>query len=273
VLVAVLAILVSRGLVVFGLTYLHQVVSPERRVPVRYRSVMFWGGLRGAISLALALTLTDQMVGGTGIALELQFMTFGAVLFTLLVQGLTIERVIMALGLSNRPEHLKEQQRRQALVYASRAGRRELDRLRDDGILAGDVWRSMTQQYDEEITDRSILLRDHLERWQELEQQMVLQAREDVLIAERAAVTDIARRGLIEEDVNEELVRDLDNRVAAIQLLRARSNIAILHPLSRKDDEGPEDESGAEAPLADTGSETEANPSVAPDAPKAGGSK
>jgi CPA1 family monovalent cation:H+ antiporter len=226
VLVAVLAILVSRGLVVYGLTWLHQLVGARHPVPIKYRRVLFWGGLRGAISLALALTLTDEMVGGEGIAQELRFMTFGVVLFTLLVQGLTIERVIKALGLSKRPEQLREQQRRQALVYASRAGRRELDRLSEQGILAGDVWRSMTHQYDDEITERNISLRNHLEQWQELEQEMVLQAREDALVAERAAVIDAARRGLIAQDVNEELLEVLDNRLAAIQLIRESSSLA-----------------------------------------------
>jgi CPA1 family monovalent cation:H+ antiporter len=59
---------------------------------------MFWGGLRGAIGLALALSLTGIY------AAELQVMTFGVVLFTLLVQGVTIESLIKRLGLSSGEE-------------------------------------------------------------------------------------------------------------------------------------------------------------------------
>ena len=86
-----------------------------------YRHVMFWGGLRGAISLALALTLTGEVFGEV-FANELRVMTFGVVLFTLLVQGTTIETLIMRLGLAGKPEHLVEYQRRQAKLFTLRAG-------------------------------------------------------------------------------------------------------------------------------------------------------
>ncbi len=217
--VAVLAVLVSRAGVVYGLTWLHSTLGARHQVPVRYRCVMFWGGLRGAISLALALTLTDAVVGA-GVAEELQYMTFGVVLFTLLVQGLSIEPVIRALGLSERSDYMLEQQRHQALIYASHAARRELDRLLDDGMLAGDVWRSMAEVCTEELESRTLALRGHLDEYQELESEMVLQARADVLRAERAAITDASRRGLISEEVHDELVRAIDERAAALAVIR-----------------------------------------------------
>ncbi|HSN78121.1 MAG TPA: sodium:proton antiporter, partial [Anaerolineae bacterium] len=90
VVIAVLAILASRAIVVYGMTWLSS--RGHDPIPVRYRHVMFWGGLRGAVSLALALSLTGPRSG------DLQLMTFGVVLFTLLVQGLTIEPLIKRLG-------------------------------------------------------------------------------------------------------------------------------------------------------------------------------
>ncbi len=245
--VAVMAIIVSRAVVVYGLSWLHEAAGAANPLPLKYRRVLFWGGLRGAIGLALALTLTDDKVGGAGIAEELRFMTFGVVLFTLVVQGLTIERVIDALGLSDRPTQLKEQQKKQALIYAARAGRRELDRLSEDGILAGDVWRSMSEQCEDDISARNLALREHFDQWQELEQEMVLQARERVLRAERAAVADAGRRGLISEDVQEELVRDLDSRVAAILLIRDSSSYAFSAGDEPQSDDGEADAGEADA--------------------------
>ena len=91
--IAVIAILVSRAIVVYGMSALSSRVSQP--IPVKYRHVMFWGGLRGAVSLALALSLTGPF------SEDLKTMTFGVVLFTLVVQGLTIEPLIKRLGLSN----------------------------------------------------------------------------------------------------------------------------------------------------------------------------
>ncbi len=50
---------------------------------------------------------------------------------------------------------------------------------------------------------------------------MILQAREDTLRAERTSIGDMFRRGLISEEVYNELVRITDNRTAALKLILA----------------------------------------------------
>ncbi|MEO8072887.1 MAG: Na+/H+ antiporter, partial [Acidobacteriota bacterium] len=53
--IALAAVLLSRALVVYGVTALANLSS--NKISLAYRHVLFWGGLRGAISLALALSL------------------------------------------------------------------------------------------------------------------------------------------------------------------------------------------------------------------------
>ncbi|NTU78013.1 MAG: Na+/H+ antiporter, partial [Chloroflexales bacterium] len=104
--VAVTAVLVSRALVVYGLTWLSN--RRRGRVPLRYQHVQFWGGLRGAISLALALSLPASFADRDLVLV----MTFGVVLFTLLVQGTTMHRLLKHLGLVEREEAELEYERR-----------------------------------------------------------------------------------------------------------------------------------------------------------------
>ena len=52
--------------------------------------VIFWSGLRGAVSTALALSLPADFPNRT----QLQGITFGVVIFTLLVQATTAEVVV-----------------------------------------------------------------------------------------------------------------------------------------------------------------------------------
>ncbi len=216
ILVAVFAVLLARAIVVYSFTGIYNRITFRRLdVPRPYQHVMFWGGLRGAISLALVLTLGRDLFGAT-IAEELRVMTFGVVLFTILVQGTTIERLIDRLGLAGGSEQSKESQRRQANAYAKRAGLHELDRLHNEGILHQDIWEAMRSVYREELASATGALSDHLQVHPELEQEMYLQARDDVLKAERSAISDAASRGFISQDVYEHLIEDADTRLNAL---------------------------------------------------------
>lgn len=218
ILVAVAAVLVSRALIVYTLSFVHSLLDRKHQIPVPYRHIMFWGGLRGAISLALVLTLTGDIVG-VEVSEQLQVMTFGVVLFTLLVQGLTIEGLIKRLGLVKIFPHHDEQMRLQALVYAKRAGQYELQKLREQGILAPDLWDAMRVVYDIDIRSTRDDLAEHLRRYPELEQEMVLQARMDALRAERAAIRDAARRGLISAEIEAELFTNIDSRTEVLNVI------------------------------------------------------
>ena len=59
-------------------------------VPTGWLHVLFWAGLRGAVAVAMALSLPADIPQRA----LLQEITFGVVLFTLLVQGTTVGLVI-----------------------------------------------------------------------------------------------------------------------------------------------------------------------------------
>ncbi|MEZ4591102.1 MAG: Na+/H+ antiporter [Chloroflexota bacterium] len=226
IIVAVVAIILSRGLIIYTFGWVYGRFQPQNQIPLKFQHVMYWGGLRGAISLALALSI-ENAVFGSDVALELRVMTFGVVLFTLLGQGMTIEKLIQRLNLADKPPQRVELQRRQATLFAKWAGKHELDRLRDNGILFRDIWESMNQVYDEEILDKKADLRAHLQDFPELEQEMYLQAREDALNAERSAIGEASRRGLISNEVHDELLIELNNRVAALDLIKKNRGLDV----------------------------------------------
>jgi monovalent cation:H+ antiporter, CPA1 family len=95
---AVLAILSARALVVYVLLGgTARVVARGDRsiVPLGWLHILFWAGLRGAVSVALVLSLPADLPNRGLIAA----IVYGVVLFTLLVQGSTADVVIRrALG-------------------------------------------------------------------------------------------------------------------------------------------------------------------------------
>jgi CPA1 family monovalent cation:H+ antiporter len=92
--VAIVAVLVTRAIAVFGLGYLSNLLV-NSEIKWRDMIVLWWGGLRGSVSIALALSVPILIVGRD----EVINIVFGIVLFTLLVQGLTTKALVEKLGL------------------------------------------------------------------------------------------------------------------------------------------------------------------------------
>ncbi len=67
------------------------VLSIKKQFEKRTALIITWGGLRGGLSIALALNLPDSMGDGKGLILIL---TYAVVLFTILVQGLTLKKIV-----------------------------------------------------------------------------------------------------------------------------------------------------------------------------------
>jgi CPA1 family monovalent cation:H+ antiporter len=93
---AVVIVLIARAVVIYGVTPVINLVSKREPVDRPYQHVMFWGGLRGAIPLALVLGLPR----GFEYRPLLLDLTLGVVLFSLLVQGTTVGKLLQSLRLN-----------------------------------------------------------------------------------------------------------------------------------------------------------------------------
>ena len=94
-LLAVGAVLAGRALSVYLLVPVSNTLT--EKIPLRWQHVIVWGGLRGALALALALSLGSTFPDRT-LVLDL---TFGVVMFSILVQGLTVKPLLKVLGLAD----------------------------------------------------------------------------------------------------------------------------------------------------------------------------
>ncbi|HSP09041.1 MAG TPA: sodium:proton antiporter [Candidatus Dormibacteraeota bacterium] len=93
VLVAYLIVLLTRAVPVYSLLALAAWRGPA--IPWRWRHVTFWAGLRGALSVALALSVA----GAHGVDSRVSAVAYGVVLLSLLVQGALIAPVMRGLRL------------------------------------------------------------------------------------------------------------------------------------------------------------------------------
>lgn len=95
ILIATIAGLVARAIVVFGMLPLLAATKISPPVPTPFKTTMVWGGLRGAITLALALAVTENELIPTPVSQFVGIVATGFVLLTLLVNGTTLRAVVV----------------------------------------------------------------------------------------------------------------------------------------------------------------------------------
>ncbi len=99
ILITAAAAFVARAIILFAILPLLTVARLSPRVDTPYRLAILWGGLRGAVTLALALSVTESFGVPAEVKRQVGVVAVGFTLFTLVVQGVTLRRVIGWLGL------------------------------------------------------------------------------------------------------------------------------------------------------------------------------
>jgi monovalent cation:H+ antiporter, CPA1 family len=92
ILVVICIVLLSRGVSVYPLCLLF--LRSRRPISMPEQHVLWWGGLRGALALALALSLPQSAPLRDAIVVA----TFGVVVFSIVIQGLTMPPLLRRLG-------------------------------------------------------------------------------------------------------------------------------------------------------------------------------
>lgn len=90
----IVAILLARIVIVYALIPF----ASEKKLPIPFtwRHLLFWGGLRGSLCMAMALSLPSNFPEREMLVVT----TFGVALFTLLVSGLSMEPLVKVLKVS-----------------------------------------------------------------------------------------------------------------------------------------------------------------------------
>lgn len=90
--VAIVAVIIARAIAIYPIS---AIFSKSRwKIDSEHQHLMFWGGLRGALALALALGIPESVPYRS----EILTVTFGVVAFSVFAQGLTMTPLLSKLG-------------------------------------------------------------------------------------------------------------------------------------------------------------------------------
>jgi CPA1 family monovalent cation:H+ antiporter len=202
---AILAVLAARGIVVYGLGWLvNRLVEP---IPLNWQHVLSWGGLRGAISLALALSLPAALGSERE---KLLVMAFGVVLFTLLVQSTSMSSLIRWLHIITRSEAQVEYEMRHARLASLRIADAHLDRMHSEGLLSTNAREKLEQFTRNRAESLATAMRELLQADPALEAEEMETGWRELLRAQRSALLDLRRDGVISEEAFEGLAAEVN---------------------------------------------------------------
>ncbi|WP_010137801.1 cation:proton antiporter [Oceanicola sp. S124] len=150
--VVILAAIAARALILFVLLPLLTAVKLSPRVEQPYRVAILWGGLRGAVTLALALAVTESYRVPDDVQRVVGILATGFTLFTLIFQGTTLRWIIGKLGL-DRLSPIDEALSRQVVAVALQQVREDLARTTENYELGRETVRSEAKRFGERLDD------------------------------------------------------------------------------------------------------------------------
>jgi len=212
ILVAILAVIAARAVVVYGLGRLvSRWIEP---MPMRWLHILSWGGLRGAISLALALSLPIDLRADREL---MTAMAFGVVLFTLFVQGTTIRPLLGRLGIISRSATQTDYQMYQARLTAIQAAEAHLQQLWRDGIISINAWQHLQSTLAQQASELGDAIQSVLRDDPALAAEDLALAQREALRAQRSTLLVLRRDGTISDDIFERLCTDIDLALSEVE--------------------------------------------------------
>jgi monovalent cation/hydrogen antiporter len=181
-----------------------------RRVGARQRLISSWSGMRGAVSLAAALALPLETDSGQPFPERelILFVTFGVILVTLVVQGLTLPALIRRLGVHD--DGAEQREELQARLGATDAALARLEELaveewtRDDTV---ERLRGLYQFRRRRLKARAGIFEDDGYEDRSLAYQRLVR---ELLEAQRHAIIRLRNQGVISDGVMHRVERELD---------------------------------------------------------------
>ncbi len=207
---AYLAVTLGRAVIVLAVSGM---LRPTRsRLPGPWSAVLTWGGVRGGLSMVLALALPASLPHRDFLVTT----TFGVVILSILVQGLTMAPLLRRLGVVTRDEARTQYQQRRARVRVVNAALAELDAMARRRSAPADVIAALRQEYDDRIRKAEEAVRQlHVgdDRFQADE---LRAARRHLLISEKDYVLAATRRGDLDDSVAGGLLTEIDGRLVEL---------------------------------------------------------
>jgi len=216
------AVIVIRLLWVFPAAYLPRLVFRKlcKHEPLprwQHVTILAWTGMRGVVSLAAALALPLTTQNGSpfpGRDLIL-FLTFTVILFTLVVQGLSLPPIIRWLGVKD--DGSMEKEEHEARLTANRAVMARLAEITEREPAKSEALKRLRLEYEDHVSQLEGAQPENAGTPLRLFSSEYERLSHEALLQERRTIMELRNREVISDEVLRRIQRDIDLAEARLE--------------------------------------------------------
>ncbi|WP_251552641.1 cation:proton antiporter [Neobacillus muris] len=184
-----------------------------KNFPASWKHVINWGGLKGSLSIALVLSLPRDFAGRE----DLLVLAFSVVLFSLIVQGLTIKPLLTFLGINKDKAGHKEYEEIIARGHRFETAITEIHTVRKKLFITESASRDIIEKYEQELAMLKDKLEELFEKFPDLKQQQQLLLEKHALYAQHGAIEKLVKDDIISNEVAGQEGDEIINKLVQLE--------------------------------------------------------
>ncbi|MFD2046599.1 Na+/H+ antiporter [Ornithinibacillus salinisoli] len=205
--IAILIVLIARSITVYCSLFF------IKNIPLSWKHILNWGGLKGSLSIALVLSLPRDFEGRE----EILLLAFSVVLFSLVVQGLSIKPLISWLGVNKIENGNQAYEVFIARAHRFETGIQEIINVRKKLFVSEVVSKEIIDEYEKQRTTLHNDIKELFHNHPELKEKQKVALLKHSLYAQHEAIDHLLREEIISSEVAEKEQDLITNKIVELE--------------------------------------------------------
>jgi monovalent cation:H+ antiporter, CPA1 family len=206
-------VLLSRMVVVYGILPIVNKLRPKEKIPGAWIHIIQWSGLRGALAIALMLTLPKTFPFYD----EMLIFTTAVIFFTIIFNGFTISPLLSLLGLKSF-SILEKFEQQENMVLIDKRVHAKLDHMLEKKFISKDIHKEIVASYDEHCDHCGRYIQELFEhnRHELDHDQLALILKRHLLGIEKRSFTKLYYHGEITQELLNVLLNNVNRQMESL---------------------------------------------------------
>jgi CPA1 family monovalent cation:H+ antiporter len=188
-------------------------LSLIRNFPLKWKHLLNWGGLKGSLSIALALSLPHTFAGREDVLV----LTFSVVLFSLIVQGLTIKPFVKKLNILDHKQSESDYEETISNIHRLKKASIKLEEMKEQSLVSKQVYDQLHAEYTAQLDRHYLELEQLYDQFPNIKEEQLQNAKRETLYIEYEAVSELSKREIISGTIEGRHKREIIERIETIE--------------------------------------------------------